>query len=505
MFDWLSSRSGFAGSRVVLGLAILALPVVPGVLFAEDVPPADLAVDAPLVDASAQHADFSQIIRLSASPSGMSEELDAGAPPMPSITVAEPLAISNPPINPSVTSPRFELSQAERIRLRVWGNNDVSGSYTLNQDKSVSLPLIGRVQVGKLTTAEAEQLITRKISGLARSDVPVAIEVERYRPAFVLGQVVEAGAIEWRPGLKVMQAVALARGVMRPATATPVATSQAQLQSQRIFTMAQLARLKAERDESSAIDTDGRLTAMSGRLSAGDRLVLENLIVRQNDILREQREMTSAQNVGLQRQRETAQREVEAAEKQERAVREQVEITRAQLSDIEDLRNRQLVPKSRYLSQKSDLLSSEVRYTESHSLLERARARLSSAEQELDLVPRQRRAVLGERIDTLERDVAQLEIALGTSASDPDMNKLIYTISREEGGALNTIDATVFSEMLPGDVLIVARASDQTVAVDLRDGSTKLTDVESAQRMIEAAAVTVPSSSFGRSLPQTDH
>jgi len=384
------------------------------------------------------------------------------------------------------------MAQVERIRLRVWGSHDLSGEYTLNPDSSLSLPMLGRLDVGKMTTTEAEHLISEKLSELTRSDVAVAVEVDRYRPAFVVGQVMESGAIAWRPGLKVIQALALARGVLRPSA--PATMSQGQIRSQLTFSLAQLARLKAERDGLDTIDMDARIAAMISSLPEDSRATLHKLTARQNEILREQRDLMRVQVESLEREHQTALREVEAAEKQERAVREQVEIARSYVTDIEDLRKRQLVTKSHYISQKTDLLGNEVRYAEANSLLERARARLSSVERQLATVPQQRRASLNDRIDTLERDVAHLELASTASAeaSEVDVTTLSYTITRERDGAVQTINANVFTEMLPGDVLIVAKSSAMAVVSNAAPAAPTKQAEADVQRMIEAAAVGGP-------------
>ena len=204
--------------------------------------------------------------------------------------------------------------------------------------------------------------------------------------------------------------------------------------------------------------------------------------------------MMQTQVDGLHRDRKSAERELEAASTQEKAVASQLEITRAQLADIEGLRNRQLVTKHRYLGQKSDLLTAEVRYAEAHSMLERARARLNSIDQQLVTIPQQRRALLNEQIDALERDVTpHLD---PVSAGRQDTQKLNYFIAREGTAGVRTIIATVFTEVLPGDVLIISGESDRVRGVvaagDAAANDNSIAAADAAQRMIEAAAVDAP-------------
>lgn len=398
----------------------------------------------------------------------------------------------------------FDMSHVERIRIRVWGNADVSGDHTIDPDSSLSFPRLGRIEIGTMTPAELEQMLAQKLSALTRTDVTVAIEVAKFRPYFIMGQVAEAGAIEWRPGLKVIQAISLARGVMRSSVeggSTQVRTvANRQTRTQLTFALAQLARLKAEREGADAVATTERVKTLIKSVPESSRTALTTLVARQNTMLSEQRDMMETQLIGLRREREAAERELSAAQSQEKAVLGQLEITRAQLADIESLKDKQLVSKSRYLSQKSDLLSSEVRYAEAHSMVERARVRLSNIDQQLVMVPQQRRAALSERIDALEREVAQLELASGVrpgTADQEDVLKLKYHIARETAEGVQTIPASVFTEILPGDVLIVAEGQDAQPEAASEQSSLEGSDnaidaADAAQRMIEDAAVDAP-------------
>lgn len=421
--------------------------------------------------------------------------VDASAAPQ----ALQPVSASEAPAAEKAGHPpAFDLSSVERLRVRMWGQSDLSGEYAIDPDNSLSIPRIGRIDIGGMTLSGLEGILTEKLSAALRTDITVAVEVARFRPYYIMGHVAEAGAIEWRPGLKVIQAISLARGVLRTEGAGLVANRQSR--TQLTFALAQLARLKAEREGGAVVATNDRITTLIKSVPETSRLALTNLITRQNDILSDQRRVMEAQIVGLRRERETAERELAGAEAQEKSVREQIEITRAQLASIEDLKERKLVNNARYLQQKSDLLMVEIRYSEIKSIVERARARLSGIDQQLVAVPQQRRAELGERIDALEREVAQLElvsrIPSHAAGDDPEnVLRLSYHISREGASGVRTFPATVFTEILPGDVLIVsenldgfdAEASDAMERPSL--GEEKDASAEEAQRRIEDAAI----------------
>ena len=389
----------------------------------------------------------------------------------------------------------INLSHVESIRVRVSGNNELSGDYNLDPRAALSFPRIGRIETAALTTAELERLLADKLSALTRADVTVAVDVTRYRPYFIMGQVAQPGAIEWRPGLKVIQAISLAQGAIRPAADTATGQSpgmnRRQSELQLVFALAQLARLKAERDGKSTVELSSQVYDLVSRAPEESRATLTALIVRQTPMLEEQRAFMRSQIEGLQRDRKSAEREIDAASAQEKAVVGQLEITRAQMADIESLRNRQLVTKSRYLEQKSDLVSAEVRYAETRSVLEHARTRLSSIDQQLVAIPQQRRASLNEQIDALEREVSP-QLDPGPQGA-PRLN---YSIAREGSAGLQMMTATAFTEILPGDVLIVSNDSGRergiVQAEEAAANDNSIAAANAAQRMIEAGAVDAP-------------
>lgn len=437
------------------------------------------------------------------------------APKAPTINQAQFDASASGPTSVAATAPAgFNLSQVESIRVRVWGIPDLGGEYAINADSSLSFPRVGRIEIANMTAADLEQMLASKLSELARADVAVAIEVAKYRPYFIMGQVVQGGAMEWKPGLKIIQAISLARGVTRSGSDGPLDTAAVPLdgpqsRSELTSTLAQLERLKAERDGTDTAAATSRIATLVSSTQGADRSALQSLVARQDGILAEQRKIMETQLSGLHRSRQAAERELEAAQSQEQNVRAQLEIMRSQMTDLEGLKAKRLISNARFYQQKNDLLAAEIRSAEAHTLVERARARLGDVEQQLTLLPQQRRAALSERIDVLERRATQLRAATGVRApngeqtqAQSDVLKLKYNIARESASGVQMIAATVFTEIMPGDVVIVSEGQDPSVAAVEQPAplgtSRQASAAETAQRMIEDAAVEPPRTLFRR-------
>lgn len=106
----------------------------------------------------------------------------------------------------------YRLGSGDKVRLTVFGEEDLSGEFEVDGSGSVSLPLIGTVKAVGLSTRELEKIASDKLSDGYLIDPSVSIEVLNFRPFFILGEVNEAGSYPYVNGMTVLNAVALAGG-----------------------------------------------------------------------------------------------------------------------------------------------------------------------------------------------------------------------------------------------------------------------------------------------------
>jgi protein involved in polysaccharide export with SLBB domain len=114
--------------------------------------------------------------------------------------------------SPSSSSPSYVLGPSDRVRIRVYGENDISGDYEVDTNGYVSVPLAGRVKAAGLTTRQLERTVAAALSRGLLKDPRVNIEIATYRPFFILGEVKRAGEYPYKSGLTVLDAVASAGG-----------------------------------------------------------------------------------------------------------------------------------------------------------------------------------------------------------------------------------------------------------------------------------------------------
>ncbi|HML11999.1 MAG TPA: polysaccharide biosynthesis/export family protein [Xanthobacteraceae bacterium] len=127
-----------------------------------------------------------------------------------------PLAPAPDPAGPYI------LDSGDRLRVVVFGQDGLSNSYAVDASGRITMPLIGPVPARGMTTAEVSQAIAGKLKDGYVREPHVAVEVEIYRPFFVLGEVTTPGQFPYVPNLTAEGAVAIAGGFSPRALRGPV-------------------------------------------------------------------------------------------------------------------------------------------------------------------------------------------------------------------------------------------------------------------------------------------
>jgi polysaccharide export outer membrane protein len=130
-------------------------------------------------------------------------------PPNPLPLTPEAAAYSGAPANPYGT---YRLDSGDRLRIIVFGQDNLSRVYSVDTSGSVSLPLIGTVRARGLSTVQLSIDIEAELRRKYIKDPKVSVEVEAYRPFFILGEVRRPGQYPYVNAMTVEGAVAIAEG-----------------------------------------------------------------------------------------------------------------------------------------------------------------------------------------------------------------------------------------------------------------------------------------------------
>jgi polysaccharide export outer membrane protein len=145
------------------------------------------------------------------------------APPPGVLPVAGPPIVAAPPPGivpfgpPMAFAPfgnegPYTLDSGDRLRIVVFGEEGLTNSYSVDASGCIAMPLIGSVLARGATTNELSRRIADKLRQGYIREPHVAVEIEAYRPFFILGEVIQPGQYPYVANMTVETAVAIAGG-----------------------------------------------------------------------------------------------------------------------------------------------------------------------------------------------------------------------------------------------------------------------------------------------------
>lgn len=119
----------------------------------------------------------------------------------------------------------YKIAPMDKLGIKVFAMDNLSGDYDVDLAGNISLPLIGQVEAANLTTAELDDVLTRKLGAkyLEHPDVSVAIKSSTAHVVTVDGAVTEGGSFAVAGPISLIQAVAMAKGTAQDANPRRVA------------------------------------------------------------------------------------------------------------------------------------------------------------------------------------------------------------------------------------------------------------------------------------------
>ena len=120
---------------------------------------------------------------------------------------AQAYAYASPAVQPAYT-----LDAGDKLRVVVFGQEGITNSYVVGADGNVNLPLVGSVPARGFTTAQLSGMISERLKQGYVREPHVSVEVEAYRPFFILGEVTTPGQYPYVANMTAETAVAIAGG-----------------------------------------------------------------------------------------------------------------------------------------------------------------------------------------------------------------------------------------------------------------------------------------------------
>ena len=412
-------------------------------------------------------------------PAGPAPAVTAGAP-VPSADAAAPVATPAAPDPAAATAGsapvaagQLPLAAGDVISVTVEQAPALSREARLDATGRITLPTVGVIDVADLPPDAAGQAIAR---ALIERDIvlspTVTVEVVRYRPFYVDGNVATPGSFDYQPGLTVRRALVLAGGL--DAGRNPAGLSVADLLEldtawrEAAYALlevnSRIARLQAELDRRGEIPPAEDPT---GAVAEADRAVIR---AADEALLQGSLDTLEAEQKHLADLRALVDYEIDVLAQQTERHRDENALQQEELDASRILSEKGLLsaPRMRELEREQSQLSRDLLEVQAFS----ARARQNKETLTHDLESANRKWRMEVQADLraayLDRGTAEaklemlrssvvaagLELSAEGPRTEPEPEIVIF---RTAGGVEQRLSADMASAVLPGDVIQVAR------------------------------------------------
>jgi protein involved in polysaccharide export with SLBB domain len=106
----------------------------------------------------------------------------------------------------------YRLGIGDKLKVSVFGEDNLSGQFEVNALGQISMPLIGEMPAKGLAITEFRDAIGRKLSEGYLKNPKVNVEMLNYRPIYVQGEVKNSGEFAFKNGLSLRDVIAMAGG-----------------------------------------------------------------------------------------------------------------------------------------------------------------------------------------------------------------------------------------------------------------------------------------------------
>ena len=132
------------------------------------------------------------------------------------IGLIAPVAVAYADPAPVRLDAAYHLDAGDKLRVIVYGQEGLTNTYAIDASGAITMPLIGSVPARGRTPAGLASEIAAKLRRGYIRDPSVAVEIDAYRPFFILGEVAAPWQYPYVPNMTVESAVAAIAGGFSP-------------------------------------------------------------------------------------------------------------------------------------------------------------------------------------------------------------------------------------------------------------------------------------------------
>jgi exopolysaccharide production protein ExoF len=340
---------------------------------------------------------------------------------------------------------------------------ELSGKYPVQDDGTISLPLLGRFPAaGQTTDALLKTLKTSFEELIGRKGFVNLLAIE-HRPVYVVGPVKNPGAFPFEPGLTPLHVVALAGGLKQEAVESWQQVEAGREMDQLQKTLERVKRLVArgfvltnERDGDRVRGPE--LVGLVGRsdfkeLSADERAQRQLVDMSRKS---EQGSLVTAV--------ENARSELKARQERVSPFDDEMKLLTERLKSVQQLVDKNIVGRPVLIQAQGELSQLQDRRTQAQVEVEAAKSKLAQCEHDLQRAQTETKIEIARAIAAAEQDtddavtesVGALNVIKTIAANQRnsgDIDAVDYEIVRRGIDGAATIRASDLSALEPGDLV----------------------------------------------------
>ncbi len=117
-----------------------------------------------------------------------------------------------PAMQPPTTDPVYRLGAADELKVTVFNETALSGSFRIDADGSIAYPLVGRIVVAGMTVRDIELAIGERLRNGYVREPRVSVEILQFRSrsVFIMGDVRTPGKYALEGDVTLLEVLALA-------------------------------------------------------------------------------------------------------------------------------------------------------------------------------------------------------------------------------------------------------------------------------------------------------
>jgi polysaccharide biosynthesis/export protein len=114
----------------------------------------------------------------------------------------------------AIAQTNYQIGAQDVLTITVFGETDLSGKYTVEQDGTFTFPLIGRIKAGGVTLRDVEQDLKKRLADgyLRNPQVTVSMETYRSQRILIMGEVRSPAEYQLTGDMTLLAALARAGG-----------------------------------------------------------------------------------------------------------------------------------------------------------------------------------------------------------------------------------------------------------------------------------------------------